>query len=89
MWLRGWIVGSERPSLPPPVLCPICGGDNRISGFTICQHHMPTDLAWHVANRIFCDLLHRGVEPPPMLPDAPEPPFGLLLMAPHDPPQST
>lgn len=40
----------------------------------ICAHHgMAFAEDWAVSNRIFCDLLHRAIEPPPSgpLPEMP------------------
>ena len=33
----------------------------------ICAHHTVSVDEWAHANRTFCDLLHRGVEPPPVV----------------------
>lgn len=47
--------------------CPSCGVQSSNEG--ICLHHIPVDADWAQANRIFCDLLHRRIEPP-LVPNA-------------------
>jgi len=48
--------------------CPSCGAPNPI-GDGICSHHIATEVNWAVANRVFCDLLHRRIEPAPVAVD--------------------
>lgn len=44
------------------------------AGPNLCPHHHNPDAEWAAANRVFCALIHRGVEPPPVvLEPAPEP----------------
>ena len=45
-------------------LCAVCGATNS-AGDMICPHHIRREVDWAVANRVFCDLLHRRIEPPP------------------------
>ena len=45
-------------------LCALCGVPNPV-GDGVCAHHLPIDLTWAAANRVFCDFLHRRIEPPP------------------------
>jgi len=42
-----------------PNTCPICR--NEIAG-EICGYHTQSsqEALWHVSNRIWCDILHRG-----------------------------
>jgi hypothetical protein len=45
--------------------CPSCGAANPpTSG--VCAHHIATEVDWATANRVFCDLLHRRIQPPPV-----------------------
>jgi hypothetical protein len=45
--------------------CPSCGAANPpTSG--VCAHHIATEVDWATANRVFCDLLHRRIPPPPI-----------------------
>jgi hypothetical protein len=32
----------------------------------VCAHHIATEVNWATANRIFCDFLHRRIQPPPI-----------------------
>lgn len=46
-------------------LCPTCGTTN-VDGVPICPHHAHAhgdDYA--TAARVFCNLIHRKIEPPP------------------------
>jgi hypothetical protein len=43
--------------------CVLCGGENE-DDIALCRHHTVGDLDWATVNRLFCDFLHRGVEPP-------------------------
>jgi hypothetical protein len=43
-------------------ICALCGTTIPL-GVGICPHHITTDENWAVANRVFCDFLHRGVQP--------------------------
>lgn len=43
-------------------LCALCGTRNPVGG-DICAHHVSTDENWAAANRVFCDFLHRRIEP--------------------------
>jgi hypothetical protein len=47
-------------------VCACCGGPT-FDGAEICAHHLlwvEEPLAWSDANRIMCDFIHRGIEPP-------------------------
>jgi hypothetical protein len=48
--------------------CPSCGSPNPTPD-GICAHHLANEVNWSVANRVFCDLLHRQIEPPPVTVD--------------------
>jgi hypothetical protein len=43
--------------------CACCGTSNPV-GEAICAHHLRPEVDWAAANRIFCDFVHRGIEPP-------------------------
>ena len=43
--------------------CVLCGGENE-DDIALCRHHTVGDLDWATVNRLFCDFLHRGIEPP-------------------------
>jgi len=44
-------------------VCASCGITNAYDG-NLCSHHQHVyGDDWAVANRIICDLLHRGIEP--------------------------
>ena len=43
--------------------CVLCGGENE-EDIQLCRHHTVGELDWATVNRLFCDFLHRGVEPP-------------------------
>lgn len=43
--------------------CVLCGGENE-GDLSLCLHHTVGDLDWSTVNRLFCDFLHRGVQPP-------------------------
>jgi hypothetical protein len=43
--------------------CVLCGGENDDDIF-LCRHHTVGDEDWASLNRLFCDLLHRGIVPP-------------------------
>lgn len=58
------------------IFCPVCCDDRyeghrhcascgAVDASGMCLHHA-SDLSdnWSEANRIWCDLLHRGIEPP-------------------------
>ena len=45
--------------------CASCGTSNPV-GEAICAHHLRPETDWAIANRVFCDLLHRRIEPPPV-----------------------
>ncbi len=45
--------------------CASCAATNPIAG-EICAHHVSREPDWAVANRVFCDLLHRRIEPAPV-----------------------
>lgn len=45
--------------------CPSCGAANPASD-GLCAHHIATEVSWATANRVFCDFLHRRIEPPPV-----------------------
>ncbi len=45
--------------------CASCGTQSPVED-GICLHHIATEANWAIANRIFCDLLHRRIEPPPV-----------------------
>jgi hypothetical protein len=42
--------------------CSSCGAPNPIPT-GICEHHIANEENWAVANRVFCDWLHRRIEP--------------------------
>lgn len=46
-------------------LCAICVATNPAVGEAICRHHIRPEADWAIANRVFCDFLHRRIEPPP------------------------
>jgi len=53
--------------------CVLCGGENE-DDTLLCRHHTVGDEEWAYVNRLFCDFLHRGIEPPyPAVPDPVEP----------------
>ena len=45
--------------------CASCGTSNPGIDF-ICSHHITAEANWAHANRVFCDLIHRGIEPEPV-----------------------
>ena len=52
--------------------CAHCGFEMN-GDFELCpHHHMTADGDWAAANRIMCDLLHRGKVPPRLSPEARE-----------------
>ena len=53
--------------------CVLCGTENS-DDVAICRHHTVGDQQWATVNRLFCDLLHRGIRPVyPSTPDEVEP----------------
>jgi hypothetical protein len=60
-------------------LCALCGTPNPVED-TICSHHITTEASWAVANRVFCDLLHRRIEPAPVLVEVGSPNEALELV---------
>ena len=34
------------------------------TGSGLCAHHDTSESGWAASNRIMCDFLHRGLEPP-------------------------
>ncbi len=50
--------------------CVSCGAET-VSGESLCGHHITPEQSWAEVNRVFCDLLHRGIEPPPVELDIP------------------
>lgn len=42
-------------------MCPMCG----LSTFLgeMCSHHGIGEIDWHIANKTWCDLIHRGIQP--------------------------
>ncbi len=58
-----------------PRYCSLCGtphpGGDSTGEDSICSHHITTDVDWAVANRVFCDLLHRRIEPAPVFSNDP------------------
>ncbi len=47
-------------------LCASCGSALINDAFLCPHHHLSTGDHWAEANRVFCDLLHRGKEPTPL-----------------------
>ena len=47
-------------------LCPLCGELTRVDE-GVCPHHFAIDQEWAVRNRVFCDFLHRRVQPQAVL----------------------
>lgn len=47
--------------------CSSCGTSLPGPGPNLCPHHHNPDTEWAAANRVFCDFLHRGVDPPPVV----------------------
>lgn len=51
-------------TVPDNNVCSFCGlslGGSTANG--LCPHHAMVGDDWHIANKIFCDWLHRGIEP--------------------------
>lgn len=42
--------------------CVLCGGENE-DDTLLCRHHTVGDEEWAHVNRLFCNFLHRGIEP--------------------------
>ena len=40
--------------------CILCGAE---SDDEVCRYHTADDVEWAALNRLFCDLLHRGIRP--------------------------
>jgi len=40
--------------------CVVCGQPETTG---MCDFHMNVEIDWAVANRIMCDLIHRGIVP--------------------------
>lgn len=56
-------------------MCALCGLPRR-AGEALCPHHHTShDPGWAVANRIMCDLLHRGKVPTRLNPEEREDDF--------------
>ena len=46
-------------------LCALCGHQT-LDGGTLCGFHVAREPdKWAAWNRVMCDFLHRGIEPPP------------------------
>jgi hypothetical protein len=43
--------------------CVLCGVQN-VDFEGVCLHHTVGDRDWSIINRMFCDFVHRGIEPP-------------------------
>lgn len=47
--------------------CSSCGTHIFATGQELCTHHHRPDVDdWARANRVYCDLIHRGIMPPPV-----------------------
>jgi len=42
--------------------CVLCGAENS-DDVALCRHHTVGDQEWAAVNRLFCDFVHRGIEP--------------------------
>ena len=51
----------------PHVHCAACGVANPNSSSLCAHHHGVFSDEWAVGNRIFCNLVHRRIEPPPVV----------------------
>jgi hypothetical protein len=43
--------------------CHVCENET-VSPGRVCAHHLTRDTSWAQANRLMCDLVHRGLVPP-------------------------
>ena len=50
----------------PHTHCASCGIQNPV-GLTLCPHHHVIGDEWAAANSTFCALIHRKIEPPPVV----------------------
>lgn len=54
--------------------CIVCGRESDVlTGDRMCTSHDNTDSNWPIVNRMFCDFVHRGIEPPRWWSDALDP----------------
>lgn len=47
--------------------CPLCGAGTPGRPAEICPHHLRAEgegREWSTRNRIMCDFVHRGIQPP-------------------------
>ena len=51
-----------RTTLAAITRCILCGADSD-DDVALCPHHTAGDVEWAALNRLFCDLLHRGIRP--------------------------
>ena len=65
--MRTSCASPECVAASPHVHCAAGGVANPNNSSLCAHHHSAYGDEWAVANRVFCDLLHRRIEPAPVV----------------------